>query len=57
MLIEQTTEELYVHRKQCRLTVSYVEKMRKGNVHGVKLKLMLDSKANNIHLIKLTAEE
>jgi hypothetical protein len=56
MLIEQTAEELYVHRKQCRLTVSYVEKMRKGNVHGAKLKLMLDSKVNNINPIKLTAE-
>ena len=56
MLIEQTAEELYVHRKQCRLTVTYVEKMRKGNVHGAKLKLMLDSKANNIDIIKLTAE-
>jgi hypothetical protein len=56
MLIEQTAEEHYVHRKQCRLTVTYVEKMRKGNVHGAKLKLMLDSKAKNIPPIKLTAE-
>ena len=56
MFIEQTAKELYVHRKYCRLTVSYVEKMRKGNVHGAKLQLMLDSKTNNIHPIKLTAE-
>jgi hypothetical protein len=30
--------------------------MRKGSVHAAKLKLMLDSKVNNINPIKLTAE-
>jgi hypothetical protein len=34
MLIEQTVEELYVHTKEYRLTVAYVEKIRKGVVHG-----------------------
>ena len=55
MLIEQTVEEFYVHTKEYRLTVAYVEKLKKGWVNGVKLKLMLDSKANNIYPQKLTA--
>jgi hypothetical protein len=56
MLIEQTVKEFYVHTKEYRLTVAYVEKLRKGWINGVKLKFMLDSKANNIHPQKLTAE-
>ena len=56
MLIEQITEELYVHSKKYRLSVAYVEKLRKGNLHGAKLKIILDSKSNNYNPIKLTAE-
>ena len=56
MLIEETVAVSYVHRKEYRLTVWYVEKVRKGNVHGVKLQIMLDSKANNLIPKKLTAE-
>lgn len=56
MLIEQTVEELYVHTKEYRLTVAYVEKMRKGVMHGAKLQFILDTKVNNIKPIKLTAE-
>ena len=56
MLIEEKLEEFYLHTKEFRLTVAYVEKMRKGWVHGAKIKLMLDSKTNNLTPQKLTAE-
>jgi hypothetical protein len=56
MLIEHTVEELYVHRKESRLTVAYIEKTKKGWVHGAKLKIFLDTKSNNYNPQKLTAE-
>ena len=56
MLIEETVGELYVHRKKYRLSVAYMEKTRKGNVHGAKLKIVLDSKTNNCDPRKMTAE-
>jgi hypothetical protein len=56
MLIEKITEEFFVHSKKYRLSVDYVEKLRKGNIHGAKLKIILDSKSNNYNPIKLTAE-